>query len=104
MPSPFWKTSEKIQKILWKADDELLDKVWALADAQLKPHDGCWDGRDLTAEGVMLFELGRIVDEKVLGRKPADAWGFDTGANYMAIFVGTEEEVAQRMKSIGVPL
>lgn len=105
MADPFWKSSEKIQRALWKVDEDTLDKVWLEADAQLKPNfDGVWDGHDLTEEGKMCFELGQLVAESHPNYKPRDTWGFDTGANYMALFVGTEEEVAQRLKKCGVAI
>jgi len=100
MAEPFWKTSEKIQRVLWKTDEDTLDNVWQAADGQLKPHDGVWDGRDVTTEGVMLFRLGQLTGAQC----EYDVWGFDTGANYMAIFIGDEGEVTQRLKKCGVAL
>lgn len=104
MADPFWKTSDKIQRVLWKVDEDTLDKVWEAADHKLRPDaEGVWDGRDISEEGLAMFKLGQMAGTEDSFTTARDVWGWDTGGYYVALFVGAEEDVMRRLQKCGVP-
>ena len=99
---PFWKNPESMQRAVQQANEEVLDAIWDRADAQLRALElSTVQLKELKA----VFELGcYAATAPSIGTPAAELYGVDTGAAYIALFLGTEEEVATRLRACGVAL
>ena len=93
----FWIEHEELQKVLWHSPEDVLDMVWEAADGRFPPERNGYKVKDLDAA----FRLGAQACAHPGGGR---AWGLDTGVEYIAVFVGTEQELVARLAACGVVL